>query len=210
LAEFRKAVELDPKDPEAQYNLGMELKTTGNTTGAIEAFRRAIELKPDFEKARYNLGIALRAQGDTDGAQKELQDLGGLKAFRARLAQTKYLILQGVEALKQQKLDDPQALFQKAVEQSPELPTGYYFLGVTWDRKQDPAQAKANYDKAIELKPDYAQARSSLGLLYWRQNDRARALDELRQAVLADPDVAEAHYNLGLALAQSGVMDEAA
>ncbi len=81
LAEFRKAVEIDPEDPEVQYNLGMELKAGGDTAGAIAAFRRAIELKPDFEKAHYNLGIALRAQGETGAAQKELNDLGALQEF---------------------------------------------------------------------------------------------------------------------------------
>ena len=91
--------------------------------------------------------------------------------FRARLAQAKLLIVQGVDALKKQQLDEALTFFQKAIEQSPELPTGYYYLGVTWDRKQDDARAKEAYDKALQLKPDYAQVHSSLGLLYWRQND---------------------------------------
>src|SRR5207249_3993822 len=157
LAEFRRAVEIDPKDPEAQLNLGKELKAGGDTTGAIAAFRQAIELKPDFEQAHYNLGIALHAQGETGAAQRELNDLSALQEFRARLAQAKYLILQGVEALKQQKLDDALALFQKSVEQSPELPTGHYYLGVTWERKGDAPRALAAYEKSLELKPDYAQ-----------------------------------------------------
>ena len=94
--------------------------------------------------------------------------------------------------------------FKNPWTEAPEMPTGYYYLGVAWDRKGDAARALEAYRKALELKPDYAQAHSSLGLLYWRQNDRAKALDELRQAVMSDPDMAEAHYNFGLALAQSG------
>src|SRR5882724_8925902 len=124
------------------------------------AFRKAIQLKPDFEKAHYNLGIALRAQGETGAAQKQLDDLNALHEFRVRLAQSKYLTLQGMDALKQQKLDDALTLFQKSIEQSPELPTGHYYLGVTWERKGDAPRALAAYEKAIELKPDYAQAHS--------------------------------------------------
>ncbi|PYV61323.1 MAG: hypothetical protein DMG97_43510, partial [Acidobacteria bacterium] len=160
-------------------------------------------------KAHYNLGIALRAQGETGAAQKELDDLNALHEFRVRLAQSKYLTLQGVDALKQQKLDDALTLFQKSIEQSPELPTGHYYLGVTWERKGDAPRALAAYEKAIELKADYAQAHSSLGLLYWRQRDSKRALEEFRQAVMSDPDLAEAHYNFGLALAQVDHLDEA-
>ena len=96
LVQFRKAVEIDPKDPEAQFNLGMELKSGGDLAGAIAAFRRAIELKPDFEKAHYNLGIALRAQGQTGASKKELQELSALHDFRARLAQAKYLTLRAL------------------------------------------------------------------------------------------------------------------
>ena len=210
LSQFRKAVEITPKDPNAQYNLGMELKTDGDTPGAIAAFRRAIELKPDFEMAHYNLGIALRSQGETAAAHKELDELTALKEYRSHLAEAKLLILKGVDALKKQQLDNALSLFQKAIEQSPQLPTGYYYLGVTWDRKQDVARAREAYQKALELKPDYAQAHSSLGLLYWRLNDNAHALEEFHQAVMSDPDLPEAHYNFGLALAQSGQLDEAA
>ena len=117
--------------------------------------------------------------------------------------------LQGVNALKDQKLDDAVTFLRKSIEKGPELPTGYYYyLGVTWERKNDPAQAEAAFEKALEIKPGYAQAHSSLGLLYWRRNDRSRAMKEFQQAVMCDPDLAEAHYNLGLALAQSGNLDE--
>src|SRR5215469_15857780 len=183
LEHFRRATEINPQDPDAQYNLGMELKTAHDLTAAIAAFQRAIELKPDFEQAHYNLGIALRDQGKTGAAQKEMTDLKGLHDFRIRLAQAKMLTLQGVEELKKQNLDAAQALFQKSIDQAPELPTGYYYLGLTWERKNDTAQALAAYQKALEIKPDYAQAHASLGLLYWGRGDRSRALDEFRQAV---------------------------
>ncbi len=106
LDQFRTAVRLNPDDADAQYNLGRELKADGDTAGAIAAFRRAIELKPDFEQAHYNLALALRSQGDAGSAKKELDELSGLHEFRSRLAQSKLLILQGVDALKKQKFDD--------------------------------------------------------------------------------------------------------
>ena len=50
LAHFRKAVELDPTDPNAQYNLGMELKAGGDMPGAIAAFQKAIAAETRFRK----------------------------------------------------------------------------------------------------------------------------------------------------------------
>src|SRR4029077_21038402 len=140
LDQFRTAATLNPANAEAQYNLGRELNAGGDTEAAIACFRRAIELKPDFEQAHYILALALHKQGDAGNSQKELDELNGLHEFRARLAQSKMLILQGVDTLKKQQYDEALALFQKSAEQSPELPTSYYYLGLTWKGKNDPAR----------------------------------------------------------------------
>src|SRR5947209_3786483 len=153
LAEFRKAVALNPNDPESQYDLGRELKADGDNAGAIAAYRRAIERKSAFEQAHYNLGLALRSQGDASSAKKELDELSGLHELRTRLAQSKLLIVQGVDALKQQKLDQALALFQKSADLTPDLPTSHYYLGVAWEQKNEPAPAQAAYEKAVELNP---------------------------------------------------------
>ena len=128
-------------------------------------------------------------------------NLNGLHEFRTRLAQPKLLILQGVDALKQEKFDSALERFQKSAELTPELPTSYYYSGVVKERMNDPAQAKEAYEKALELKPDYAQVYTHLGLLLWKSGDQTRGLQEFQKAVMSDPDLAEAHYNLGLALA---------
>ena len=153
----------------------------------------------------------MRDQGQIEAGAKGIErDQRATATFVRAWREAKLLTLQGVNALQDQKLDDALGFFQRAIEQGPELPTGYYYLGLTRERKGDAGQALTAFEKALELKPDYAQAHSSLGLLYWRQNDQRRALEEFRQAVMSDPDLAEAHYNLGLALAQSGSLDEAA
>jgi hypothetical protein len=41
------------------------------------------------------LGVALGAQGQDEEGKKELEQLDALQDFRARLAQSKYLILHG-------------------------------------------------------------------------------------------------------------------
>jgi tetratricopeptide (TPR) repeat protein len=179
LNEFHKAVELDPKDPETQYDFGMELKAGGDLDGAVAAFQRAIEFKPDFEKAHYALGIALRAKGDTAASQKELTDISELRAFRARLAQAKYLTLQGVEALKQQKLEDALSLFQKAVEQGPEIPPGFSSLGITWSAKAIANALLPAFQRAPELKTRLRQGADQHGtalLAPGRSQPRARTI----------------------------------
>jgi tetratricopeptide (TPR) repeat protein len=210
LAEFEAAVRDDGNDPEAWYHLGLARKSQGNMPQAIEAFRHAIALKPDFEKAHYNLGIALHGAGRQQAAQEELTELKGLQDFRAKLAQSKLLIVRGVEALEHGRNREAAQTFEQAAAGTPSLPTAWHYLGIARDRQGDSAGALTAWRKALELQPDYPQTHNSLGLMYARSGDMASAEKEFRQTVSSDPDNAEGHYNLGLALARLNRLDEAA
>ena len=67
-ADFRQAIELDPKYASAWNGLGITSSQVGDGEGAIAAWRKAIELKPDFGLALYNLGLGLLGRGDKAGA----------------------------------------------------------------------------------------------------------------------------------------------
>ncbi len=208
LVEFQKAVEADPNDPECWYNLGIAQKGESNLSESLISFRRAIALKPDFEKAHYNLGIVLQAQGHRQAAQQELSELKSLHNFRTTLAQSKALILEGVEALKSGQNDRALQAFERAAEQSPALPSGWHYAGVAWDRKGEETKALEAWRKALEIQPDFAKTHESLGLMYARREQYETAVQEFRKAVSGDADDAEAHYDLGLALVRTGEADE--
>ena len=208
LLEFQKSVDADPKDPECWYNLGVAQKGEGKLDDSLVSFRRAIALKPDFEKARYNLGIALQAQGRKQEAQQELTELKGLHNFRTNLAQSKTLILEGVEALKRGENERAYEAFDRAAQQNPTLPTAWHFMGVALARKGEEARALESWNKALELQPDFAKTHASLGLMHARRERFDQAIQEFRMAASADPDDAETHYNLGLALVRAGHTEE--
>ncbi|HEV8581959.1 MAG TPA: tetratricopeptide repeat protein [Thermoanaerobaculia bacterium] len=77
LAAYRKALELDPRLPDAHLNLGRLLHEMGDMAAAEEHYRLALDVLPDDPTAAYNLGVAL-------------QDLGRLReavaAYEAALA----------------------------------------------------------------------------------------------------------------------------
>ena len=121
-----------------------------------------------------------------------MSEIRGLHEFRARLAQAKLLILQGVGALKEQRFDHALASFQQSIEKGAELPTGNYYLGLTWERKDDAEQALASTRTETGLRPGPLGPGATV-----LAPERSRALEEFHQAVMCDPDLAEAHYNLG-------------
>src|ERR1700734_2770077 len=63
VAEFRKAIELDPKLATAFADLGAVYIEKRDYATAIPPLKRALELSPDLEGAHRLLGYALLAQG---------------------------------------------------------------------------------------------------------------------------------------------------
>src|SRR6185503_4324777 len=86
LAEFQKAVALDPGAGSPLANMAATLLAVGRSAEAETAARKAIRLDPSSEISRYFLGLALlQQQKDTSEALDNLQRVSE-KFPRARLA----------------------------------------------------------------------------------------------------------------------------
>ncbi len=69
----KPALESNPDDPKAHYNLGIVLFQKGGVDEAIAHFRKAQEIQPGFAEARNNLGVALLQKGLVDEAVVQFQ-----------------------------------------------------------------------------------------------------------------------------------------
>src|SRR5262249_17336516 len=56
IADYRKALELEPNDPLTHYNLGLALKYKDEARDAAAEFQVALRLKPKWADAHYALG----------------------------------------------------------------------------------------------------------------------------------------------------------
>jgi tetratricopeptide (TPR) repeat protein len=68
---LEKALENDPKNPEALTGLGSTYSRDKDFRKAADLFQKALNVKPDFYPARVNLGAALLAMGGYDRALEE-------------------------------------------------------------------------------------------------------------------------------------------
>jgi tetratricopeptide (TPR) repeat protein len=59
LAEWKKALEIDPNDARANNGIAIALSVSGDSDGAITHLRKATQINPDFFEAYYNLGLEL-------------------------------------------------------------------------------------------------------------------------------------------------------
>jgi tetratricopeptide (TPR) repeat protein len=59
LAEWKKALEIDPNDARANNGIAIALSVSGDSDDAIAYLRKATQISPDFFEADYNLGLEL-------------------------------------------------------------------------------------------------------------------------------------------------------
>src|SRR6185312_13371797 len=83
---FRKALEANPSDLNANFNLALVLGMENKDPEAIAAWRKTLELKPGLYEADLNLGIILTRDHQPGDALPLLKEAAGAKPaeFRPR------------------------------------------------------------------------------------------------------------------------------
>ena len=74
IAEWRRALKLDPDDARARNNLGGILLEQGRLDESAAEFRRALKVKPDLVEARNNLGLVLLQFGQVAEAGRQFRE----------------------------------------------------------------------------------------------------------------------------------------
>ncbi len=224
------ALDCDPGNVRAHYNLGSYLYQNKQWDGAITHFGDAIEIAPEFSDAHNNLGMALSAKGDVDDAVVQYNE--------AIKLDTNYAIAHynlGSAMLKKGQTDEAIAEFQTALMIDPahaeqlnnaqlalpdvtaqsaqRMKTDYAMfhnaLGLALSQKGQDNAALAQYQEALKLNPHYAEASYNLANALLKAGQTDEAMAQFQNAFKLDPGNAKAHNNLGTALRKMGRTDEA-
>src|SRR6266550_4288729 len=73
ISDYRKALALEPNDPDTHYNLALTLKYKGDAKQSVEEFEATVRIKPKWAEAHYGLGATWYDLHDQAAALKELQ-----------------------------------------------------------------------------------------------------------------------------------------
>jgi tetratricopeptide (TPR) repeat protein len=85
MAQLRKAIAVDPADPDARVDLGITLGTRGNPQEAIHQLAEAVRLAPGRFDLHHHLGLALYWEGDLERAVEQLTLAARLRPDRAQV-----------------------------------------------------------------------------------------------------------------------------
>ncbi len=204
IAQYQKALEINPDYADAHYNLGNILCQKGRVDEAIAHYQKALQINPDDAEVHNNLGLALLQKGNVDEAIAQYQ-----KALEIKPDYAGACYNLGEALFQEGKLDEAVAQYQKALQIKPDYAEAHDSLANALLQKGQVDEAIAHYQKALKIKPGYAGACYNLGNALCQKGRVDEAIAYYQKALAIKPDYAEAHDNLGNALCQEGRVDEA-
>lgn len=151
IAEWRKALELDPGDAAAVSNLGAALHGAGRLGEAAREFARALELDPDNVRAHTNIGIALASSGKYDEAARHFE-----RALELRPGDAQARSAYGGMLVETGQLDRAMPHLRIALELTPDSPDALNNYAGALARAGKYAEALPYFRKALEFEPNSA------------------------------------------------------
>jgi tetratricopeptide (TPR) repeat protein len=186
---LREVVSLDPKNVNAQANLGVLLSFQGNYAEAIPHMRAALELRPDLWRIEALLGIAEKRTGDPIRARSHLEE-----AF-SKLDDQKIQIQAGLELIElhsaSAQLDKAAAVAAKLGELAPQNPQ--ILLAAYQISRQTMYRSLLSMMLAAA---DSAEMHMIMGGELGREGDHADAITQYREAIRLNPMLPGAHFEL--------------
>ena len=205
---LKKAIDKDPKNYQAWFDLGFALNRLARTDESIAAYRKSVALKPDVFESNLNLGLMLARANNPEGepflrAATTLKPTDHIAEGQARA----WLAL--AHLTENTRPEDAFQAYHKASELTPKDPEPHLSAGLLHERQKEFSQAEAEYKEVLKLDPHSSEAAIGLTNLYMKSGRLGEAEPTLRRLASERPDDAGIHLQLGRVLAAQGKKDDA-
>jgi Tfp pilus assembly protein PilF len=205
---LKKAIEKDPNNYQAWFDLGFVLNRVGRADESIAAYRKSVTAKPDVFESNLNLGLMLVRANNPD-AEQFLRAATGLKpTAQVEEGQARAWLALG-HLLESKKPDDALQAYRKAAELTPRDPEPHLSAGLLHERQKEFADAEAEYKQVLTVDPHSTEAAIGLTNLYMKSGRLGEAEPLLRRLAAERPDDAGIHLQLGRVLVAEGKKDDA-
>ena len=217
LAEYERALEIDPDHTAARLRIAALYLLRYETDAAIEALKPVLDEEPEHPQALLLWGQALVRRGELEAALEKLR--------RAADAAPDWATPRselGVVFARLERFEEAEAAFEEAAAIEPRMPGGTLaHWGFTLENLDRVREARQKLETALELEPDNAEALLALGRIHLRHGgdvgegirllegamrqraDDPRILHLLGEAYLAAERFTRAHNLLQRAVSQT-------
>jgi superkiller protein 3 len=147
MAQFQKALAINPDYSTAHYNIGLALLRKGQIDEGIVQIQKALSILPDNAMFRNNLGKAFLAKGQQREAMIQFQKVLESDPFDPK---ANYYL--GIALFQTGRVDEAIAHFQKALESQPDFADAWDSLDHTaWLLATSPETSIRNGHNALAL-----------------------------------------------------------
>ncbi|KAI7828012.1 hypothetical protein BC939DRAFT_483512 [Gamsiella multidivaricata] len=205
LADFDKAIELDPNYVQTYIKRGSIFMEQGDAAKTFHEFETAISIDAEDPNIYYHRGQVYFITGEYESAAKDY-----IKSIELEPKFVFSHIQYGVAQYKIGNISDAMNIFKKALKDFPESGDVNNYYGELLLDQQQFDQAFERFDKAINLKPSnpLPYINKALLVFQWKQ-DPAGAEKLCLQSLDADPECDVAIATLGQLFLQQGKIERA-
>ncbi len=210
---LKKALDKDPNNYQAWFDLGFALNRLGRSDESIAAYRKSVAAKADVFESNLNLGLML-ARANNPEAEQFLRAATGLKPTAHIEEGQARAWLALAHLLESKKPDEALQAYRKASELTPKNPEPHLSAGLLHERQKEFSDAEAEYKQVLALDPHSTDPRTTeaaIGLtnIYMKSGRLGDADPLLRKLAGERADDAGIHLQLGRVLAAEGKKDDA-
>lgn len=197
-------LESRPRDPHANYQLGLCLMEEGRTNQAINCFKKVFVDRPEHTKSHLQMAAAYANLMQFDEAIEHLER--ALKV-NSNSPEAHYQMGQCLE--KKYHMDEACQAYERALAARPDFKDAHFSLGLLQRTLAQHEKALFHLNRTVELDPEESEAYYYKGIVLSDLKRYDEALNPLREATQKSPDNAFAHYTLGKACMGCGHLEEA-
>lgn len=205
---LKKAIDKDPKNYQAWFDLGFVLNRLGRVEDSIHAYRQSVAAKPEVFETNLNLGLML-VRFNSPEAERYLRAATGLKPTDHVEEGQARAWLALAHLLENTKPEDALAAYRKASELTPKDPEPHLSAGLLQERQKEFSAAEAEYKQVLAVDPHSTEVAIGLTNLYMKSGRLGEAEPLLRRLATERPDDAGIHLQLGRVLAAQSKKDDA-
>jgi putative PEP-CTERM system TPR-repeat lipoprotein len=197
-AQFQKALELKPNDPQTLLNLARLDLAEGRIAEAEANFKKALDADPKNLQATLGAAVAAGAAGNRQGVEewlaKAVADHPDSLEARLALAEVRQRNGNSAGAIE---------LYEQGLAFTPDNPVLLNNLAVLY-QSQGNVEALELAERAYRAAPQAPEIQDTYGWVLLGAGKTEQALGLLRDAAKAIPNNAEVQYHYAAALAKSG------
>jgi tetratricopeptide (TPR) repeat protein len=198
VSSLQDALQSDPNNPVAHYQLGLAFDQQHNDDRAQAQWKEAIHLQPNMPEAQRALGALQMRHGDHEGLLQTAQQL-----IDSQPQAADGFLMRAVVEINRQKLPEAEADLHKAMDLAPAAAAPYVQMGAVRLLQKKFTEAEKFSQQALDKDPSSSDALSILMTAYIKDKQPDKAIAAANEQIAKSPNNSNFYDLLGTGLAET-------